>query len=49
MKILYKKKCVLLFDFNFMSLIENHLFSYTQIIILFKEFDIPFFFQSFIN
>jgi len=38
-----------LFDFSFLSLIENHLFSCGQIIIHFEEFEVRiFFFQSFI-
>jgi len=44
-EVLYKK--ILVFDFSFLPLIENHLFSCAQIIILFEEFGVPYFFQSF--
>jgi len=42
-KISYKKMHIL-FDFSFLPLIENHLFSCVQIIIFFEEFEIRIFF-----
>jgi len=32
---------MLLFDFSFLSFIENHLFLCVQIIIFFEEFEVP--------
>jgi len=46
MKKIFYKKCVLLFDFSFLPLIENHLFSRAQIIIFFEEFEVPIFFSK---